>query len=137
MKYIILSLTLFSASLVHAAERHFSLATPVVVLMPHVLNNIELLEVTPEQRHEIRVMANKMTREREDNESLTLELRKELWELTTAYRPDPKEQAKLIELISKAEKRRVEMSIECAGNLSKILNKDQWQLLNELASDRH
>lgn len=117
------------------AERSFNLATPVVVLMPHVMPNAMLLEITPEQAPHIRQIANVMTAERESNEIMTRELRKELWELTSRYEVDPAAQKELIKLIAEAEKRRVEMSIECAAQLREILNPEQWDLLVELAAD--
>lgn len=117
------------------ADRAFSLATPVVVLMPHVMPNAMMLEITPEQAMQIRQVASTMTMEREDNESMTLELRRELWELTSSYKTDISAQNELVELIAQAEKRRVEMSLECAQQLREILHQDQWELLVELAAD--
>ncbi|WFE68766.1 hypothetical protein P8S54_00255 [Thiomicrospira sp. R3] len=117
------------------AERNFNLATPVVVLMPHVMPNALLLEITPEQAPSIRQIANVMTAERESNEIMTRELRKELWELTSRYDADPAAQKELITLIAEAEKRRVEMSVECAAQLREILTEDQWELLTDLAAD--
>ncbi|UQB42988.1 Spy/CpxP family protein refolding chaperone [Thiomicrospira microaerophila] len=117
------------------AERSFNLATPVVVLMPHVMPNAMLLEISPEQAPQIRQIANVMTAERESNEIMTRELRKELWELTSRYETDPAAQQELIKLIAEAEKRRVEMSIECAAQLRQILSPEQWDLLVELAAD--
>lgn len=117
------------------AERNFNLATPVVVLMPHVMPNALLLEITPEQAPSIRQIANVMTAERESNEIMTRELRKELWELTSRYEADPAAQTELITLIAEAEQRRVEMSVECAAQLREILTEDQWELLTDLAAD--
>lgn len=118
------------------AERNFVLATPVVVLMPHVMPNADLLELTPEQRQEARLIANQMNHEREDNEILTRSLRREMWELlSSSQAPDPDELQKLVKLISEAEQARVAMSVECATRLQAVLNADQWDLLVELASD--
>lgn len=117
------------------AERTFNLATPVVVLMPHVMPNAMLLEITPEQAPKVRQIANVMTAERESNEIMTQELRLELWELTSSFNPSPSEQLELVNLIAEAERRRVEMSIECAAQLREVLTEDQWTLLIDLASD--
>jgi len=118
------------------AERNFVLATPVVVLMPHVMPNADLLELTPEQRQEARLIANQMNHEREDNEILTRSLRREMWELLSGpQQPDAKELENLVKLISEAEQARVAMSVECATRLRALLNADQWNLLVDLASD--
>lgn len=127
--------TLMVLSFSVQAERKFVAATPVVILMPHVLANMEMLEITPGQRHEIRLIANQMITEREDNDSLGLELRRELSELIARYDADINKQYELMALVAKTEKRRVEMSIECADGLRKILNKEQWTLLFELVDD--
>lgn len=132
-RIVILALMVLSFSV--QAERKFVAATPVVILMPHVLANMEMLEITPSQRHEIRLIANQMITEREDNDSVGLELRRELSELVARYDADINKQYELMELVAKTEKRRVEMSIECADSLRKILNKDQWALLFELVDD--
>lgn len=117
------------------AERAFVLATPVVILMPYVLPNAELLELTPEQRRQAMLIANQMNSEREANDLMAKDLRKELWELTSTYRPEAKAQQELIALIAKTETRRIEMSIECANQLRQILNDEQWALLVDLAAD--
>lgn len=118
------------------AERSFVLATPVVVLMPHVMPNADLLELTPEQRQEARFIANQMNHEREDNEILTRSLRREMWELLSSPQaPDTNELQKLVTLISEAEQARVAMSVECATRLRAILTADQWELLVDLASN--
>lgn len=125
-----------SVSLSVQAERSFSLATPVVILMPYVLPNAELLEITPEQAQKIRLISSKVNPEREDNELFSKELRKELWELlSSSKQPDQADLEELIELISKAEQRRVAMSVECATQLRAILTPSQWQLLVGLAAD--
>ena len=131
-----LGLAATSVSTQVLAERNFVLATPVVVLMPHVLPNADLLELTPEQRHEARLIANQMNHEREDNEILTRSLRREMWELlSSSQAPDPDELQKLVKLISEAEQARVAMSVDCATRLRAVLHADQWDLLVELASD--
>jgi hypothetical protein len=117
------------------AERGFVLATPVVILMPYVLPNAELLELTPTQRREAMLIANRMNSEREANDLMAKDLRKELWEITSGYRPEKNAQQELIDLIAKTEKRRIEMSVECANGLRRVLNEQQWQLLIELAAD--
>ncbi|AHF00920.1 hypothetical protein THIAE_03220 [Thiomicrospira aerophila AL3] len=131
-----LGLAATSVSTQVLAERNFVLATPVVVLMPHVMPNADLLELTPEQRQEARLIANQMNHEREDNEILTRSLRREMWELlSSSQAPDPDELQKLVKLISETEQARVAMSVECATRLRAVLNADQWDLLVELASD--
>jgi Spy/CpxP family protein refolding chaperone len=135
LKLSVLGLAVALSAGAAQAERNFNLATPVVVLMPHVMPNAMLLEITPEQAPSIRQIANVMTAERESNEIMTQELRRELWELTSGYQPDPKAQIELINLISEAERRRIEMSVECAAQLREVLSPDQWDLLIDLASD--
>lgn len=135
LNWIIL-IMLGSVSLSVQAERSFSLATPVVILMPYVLPNAELLEITPEQAQKIRLISAKVNPEREDNELFSKELRKELWELlSSSKQPHQADLEELIELISKAEQRRVAMSVECATQLRAILTPSQWQLLVGLAAD--
>lgn len=119
------------------AERDFKAATPVVVFMPHVLNNVDMLEISDQQKHKIRSLAQTMTREREDNDTLSVELRRELFEITSAYRPDAESQLKVKHLLSKTEQRRVEMSLECSDQLRQILTEEQWLLMLELASDTY
>lgn len=129
---VMLSLWALSAQ----AERSFNLATPVVILMPYVMPNAELLEITPDQAQKIRQISSKVNPEREDNELFSKELRKELWELlSSSTEPDQAELQELIQLISKAEQRRVAMSVECATQLRAILTPSQWELLVGLAAD--
>lgn len=136
-KYMLLmTMTLGVWSLPVQAERSINLATPVVILMPYVLPNAELLEITPEQAQAIRQISSKVNPEREDNELYTRELRKELWELlSSSNQPDQADLGELVELISKVEQRRVAMSVECATQLRAILSPSQWQFLVELAAD--
>lgn len=123
-------------SLSAQAERSFNLATPVVILMPYVMPNAELLEITPDQAQQIRQISSRVNPEREDNELFSKELRKELWELlSSSIEPDQAELQELVQLISKAEERRVAMSVECATQLRAILTPSQWQLLVGLAAD--
>jgi len=104
--------------------------------MPHVLPNADLLDLTPEQRQEARLIANQMNHEREDNEILTRALRTELWELLSGSNsPQPEESQKLIQLISEAEQERLAMSVRCVTQLRAALTPDQWTLLVDLASD--
>jgi Spy/CpxP family protein refolding chaperone len=135
-KLLLSALMLVVAGQVHA-NREIKAATPVVVLMPHVLNNVDLLEITPDQKHRLRTVAQKMNREREDNDTLSVELRRELAELTQSYRPDAKAQADVMALLAKTEQRRVEMSLECADQLREILTEDQWKFMLELAADTY
>lgn len=132
----IMFIMLGSLSLSAQAERSFSLATPVVILMPYVLPNAELLEITPEQAQQIRQISSKVNPEREGNELYSKELRKELWELLSSSKePEQADLQELIQLISKSEQRRVAMSVECATQLRAILTPSQWELLVGLAAD--
>lgn len=126
---------LLAVSSLSVAERSFNLATPVVILMPHVLPNAELLELTPMQRQQAMQIANQMNVEREANDLMARDLRRELWEETSRYQVDLEAQTELLELIAQTEKRRVEMSIECSTQLRNILTEEQWELLVELAAD--
>lgn len=136
MKRLVLAigLTLFANN---GFAQEFRAATPVVVLMPHVLNNIEMLEITDAQKGAMRELAQIMSREREDVDSLALELRAELSEITKQYRPDIKQQQKIKQMMLDAEQRRVEMSLECSGKMRQILSEEQWELLIELAEEAY
>lgn len=117
--------------------QEFRAATPLIVLMPHVLNNIEMLEISDQQKGEMRELAQIMSREREDVDSVALELRAELSEITKQYRPDIKQQQKIKQMMLEAEQRRVEMSLECSGKMRQILSEEQWELLIELAEEAY
>lgn len=133
-----LSIVLLAAiSVPSYASGNFKAATPVVILMPHALNNVDMLEISDQQKHQLRSIAQQMNREREDNDTLSVELRRELSELTKMYRPDAKLQQEVRSLLAKTEQRRVEMSVECADQLRQILTEEQWSLLLELAADAH
>ncbi|WP_029935307.1 hypothetical protein [Thiomicrospira pelophila] len=135
LKFVVLVM-LSVWSLSAQADRSFNLATPVVILMPYVLPNAELLEITPDQAQKVREISSNVNPEREDNELYSKELRKELWELLSSSKePEQDDLKELIQLISKAEQRRVAMSVECATQLRAILTPSQWDLLVGLAAD--
>lgn len=118
-------------------ERKFIAATPIVILMPHVLPNAEFLELKPEQLNRLRLVASDMSGEREEVDMTILELRKELAEITAEYDLDKEAQHKAKLELFQLEQRRVEMSIECSNILREILTEKQWEQMLELALDMH
>lgn len=135
--FISLGLLASTTSVQAFSERSFAAATPIVILMPHVLPNAELLELKSEQLNRLRLVASDMSGERENVDMTILELRKELAELTSEYDLDKTNQQKAKEELFQLEQRRVEMSIECSDLLREILTESQWELMLELASDMH
>lgn len=107
-------------------------ATPVVILMPIVLNNPDFFDFTSEQKQKIALIAQKTNQVREDLDQSILDMRNELREEVSKYQPDAKLVAYLVKEVQTAENRRLQLSIDCADGLRTVMNAQQWKTLIEL-----
>jgi len=121
-----------SATTSEAKPQPIVAATPVVVLMPIVLNNPDFFDFTDTQKKKIALVAQNTNQVREDLDQSILDMRNELREELSKYKIDQKLVDYLTKEIQQKESRRLQLSIECADGLRKAMSSDQWKTLIEL-----
>ena len=126
-----LSVGIYS-SLSEAQPQPIVAATPVVILMPIVLNNPDFFEFSDDQKKKIALVAQNTNQVREDLDQSILDMRNELREEASKYQPDTKLVTYLVKEIQSAENRRLQLSIDCANGLRKAMTAEQWKTLIEL-----
>jgi hypothetical protein len=108
-------------------------ATPVVILMPTVLNNPDFFEFSDAQKKKVALVAQNTNQIREALDQSILDARAELREELMKYKPDQKLVNFLNKEIRKQETQRLQLSIDCADGLRKAMSAEQWKMLIELA----
>lgn len=131
---LLLSL-LLSINVAQAKQPKIVAATPVVVLMPIVLNNPDFFEFTEKQKKQIAMIAQNTNQTREDLDQSILDLRNELREEIVKYQSDKKLITYLTKEIQKQENHRLLLSVECADGLRKVMTAEQWKTLIELTQE--
>jgi hypothetical protein len=125
-------LLLLGASSAEAKPPQMVSATPVIILMPIVLNNPDFFDFSNEQKKHIAQIANQTNQVREELDQAILDMRHELREELSKYHPD----TKIIDYLSKEiplqESRRLQLSLDCANGLRQIMKAEQWKTLIEL-----
>ncbi|MCH9742084.1 MAG: hypothetical protein K0U21_02640 [Proteobacteria bacterium] len=132
---LLLGFLLLSTSVAQAKQPTIVAATPVVVLMPIVLNNPDFFEFTDKQKKQIAIVAQNTNQTREDLDQSILDLRNELREEVVKYQTDKKLITYLTKEIQKQENRRLLLSVECADGLRKVMTAEQWKTLIELMQE--
>ncbi len=132
---LLLGFLLLSISVAQAKQPTIVAATPVVVLMPIVLNNPDFFEFTDKQKKQIAIVAQNTNQTREDLDQSILDLRNELREEVVKYQTDKKLITYLTKEIQKQENRRLLLSVECADGLRKVMTAEQWKTLIELMQE--
>lgn len=108
-------------------------APPLVVLFPFLSDNPDFFELSTLQKKQISMIGQASANRREGLDQAILDLRAELRE-EIFKNPSNINQIKRIqnELLEQ-EKARLQLSIDCALGLQKVLTKAQWQTLLELS----
>jgi hypothetical protein len=121
-----------SATATEAKPQPIVAATPVVILMPIVLNNPDFFEFTNAQKKKIALVAQNTNQVREDLDQSILDMRNELREELSKYAPSKKLVSYLTKETQTQENRRLQLSIDCADGLRKVMTAEQWKTLIEL-----
>jgi hypothetical protein len=126
---ILLALSLTSAQ---AKPQPIVAATPVVILMPIVLNNPDFFELTDVQKKKIALVAQNTNQVREELDQSILDMRNELREELSKYIPSKKLVSYLTKEVQAQENRRLQLSVDCADRLRNAMTAEQWKTLIEL-----
>jgi hypothetical protein len=126
---ILLALSLTSAQ---AKPQPIVAATPVVILMPIVLNNPDFFELTDVQKKKIALVAQNTNQVREELDQSILDMRNELREELSKYIPSKKLVSYLTKEVQAQENRRLQLSVDCADGLRNAMTAEQWKTLIEL-----
>jgi hypothetical protein len=132
VKRIFISLLLTLSMPAMAAQQPIVAATPVVVLMPTLLNNPDFFDFTAEQKRQISRIAQETNHIREALDQSIVDLRVELREELMKHRGNTQLIKQLIQDVNAQEAKRLSLSITCANGLRQILSATQWNALIEL-----
>lgn len=108
-------------------------APPIVALMPFLTDNPDFFDLTDTQKKAISKIASQSNFSREGLDQLILDLRAELQTLLFTYGSNPKEVESLRKDLLKQEAARLQLSVDCAMGLQKVLTAEQWNTLMGLA----
>jgi len=129
IKNILLSILFFIAFIPFAqAQDDFKPSSPVVSLMPIVMENLEILDLITKQQDEVRAIARKIFSQVQylnaDYNNLKTEL-KEI--LLDSQNQDKKRASEIVDELAKLDKQRMTLTMNCAFNLKKILGKKTFE----------
>ncbi|MDG6778517.1 hypothetical protein QCB44_07360 [Thiomicrorhabdus sp. zzn3] len=116
----------------HAQD--FKPSSPVTALMPIVMDNLELLQLTPEQLDQVRAIARSNFAEVEFINAKYHDIKSELKENTLDGAGDKNHSLQLIQELSELDKKRMALTIECVFGLKQILTEEQYQEVISLLS---
>jgi len=114
---------------IHANAEDFKPSSNVVTLMPLLLDNLELLNVTPQQLSEIRQISRKNFAEVEYINAQYHNLKSELKDELLDFNVDAEHSLKLAQELAQLEQKRFQLTINCANGLKKLLNQTQYEEL--------
>ena len=117
-----------------SAAADFKPAEPVVKLMPVLMDNLDLLNLSSQQLDKVRAISRKSFQELEFLNAEYHVTKKELQELLHDTSPAQQKAAQLAEALSQMELKRLQLSIECAEGLKMVLTPEQHQELINLAT---
>lgn len=115
-----------------AAQQTIVAATPVVALMPVLLNNPDFFDFTAEQKKQIAQIGQETNQLREGLDQSIVDARVELREALMRYTTNKKLVQQLMQEVNTQEAQRLSLSIKCANGLRKVLSAEQWKILIEL-----
>ncbi|MBN2647188.1 MAG: periplasmic heavy metal sensor [Thiotrichales bacterium] len=119
---------------VHADTGDFKPAKPVVTLMPILMDNLDILNLTPEQLTKVRSISRKSFEELNYLNAEYHLVKSELKEVLFLTQPMQEKANQLAQQLSKMEAKRLQLSIECAEELKQILTPEQHKELISLAN---
>jgi hypothetical protein len=131
LKVVVICAALF-ATVTTAQAQPMVAATPVIILMPTVLNNPDFFEFSDAQKKKVALVAQNTNQVREALDQSILDARVELREELMKYKPDQRLVKFLNKEIRKQETQRLRLSIDCANGLRQVMSAEQWKMLIEL-----
>lgn len=127
----LLSLTFSAQSVAQADE--FRPPSPIVKLMPVLLDNLSLLELTAKQTQQARVLAQQNFQALAYLNAQYQDMKAELKELLLSPELTSEQTDRLSQSISQLEQKRLKLTIDCAEGLKQILTPDQFKELVDIA----
>jgi hypothetical protein len=109
-------------------------APPLVVLFPFLSDNPDFFELSAGQKKQISMIGQSSANQREGLDQSILDLRAELREEVFKSPSNTNQIKKIQNELFEQEKARLQLSIDCALGLQKVLTKAQWQTLLELSA---
>lgn len=125
---------LMASGFAQAKQPPIMAAAPIVALMPVVQDNPDFFEFTPAQQKEIDVIQQQSANGRIGLDQQILDVRAELQQELLKRKADVKLIERLRDDLLKAERERLQLSIDCANGLRRVLTDKQWATLLELAT---
>lgn len=116
----------------YAYAEDFKPSSNVVTLMPLLLDNLELLKVSPQQLSEIRQISRKNFAEVEYINAQYHNLKSELKDELLDVKMGPEHSLKLAQELAQLEQKRFQLTINCANGLKTLLSESQYEELIEL-----
>ncbi|MBN2866794.1 MAG: hypothetical protein JXK16_12365 [Thiotrichales bacterium] len=113
----------------HAFAEDFKPSSNVVTLMPLLLDNLELLNVTQEQLSEIRQISRKNFAEVEYINAQYHNLKSELKDELLDVNVNAEHSLKLAQELAQLEQKRFQLTINCANGLKNLLSASQYEEL--------
>lgn len=125
---------LFGAMPLQAQQVDFKPASPVVKLMPILMDNLGLLNLSSEQLAKVRKISRKSFADLEYLNAEYHVAKSELREVLLDFNGTSAQADKLIQQLAEMEKKRLILTSECAMGLKQILTAEQHQELIEIAT---
>ena len=110
------------------AAEDFKPSSPVVTLMPIVMDNLDILNLQPEQINEVRAIARKNFSVVEFINAEYHNLKTELQEvLLDANNLNTQRATQIVAELAELDKKRMTLTLECAFGLKKALGKEKFE----------
>ena len=122
----------FLALPVQVFAEDFKPSSNIVTLMPLVIDNLDLLNVTAEQRNAFRTIARKNFKEVEYINAQYNNLKNELKEELLDYKANETHSLTLLKELTMLDQKRMLLTINCANGLKKVLSQAQYEELISL-----
>lgn len=135
MKKFLLTMTFLVASIHQplAVSADFKPSGNTVTLMPIVMDNLDLLELTTEQLNQIRDIAQQNFKRVEQINAEYHLLKSELREILLDKDSSEMQQSqKLVEELAELDRQRMMLTVECAQGLKRILSAEKFSEITSL-----
>lgn len=131
MKKLLVSLVLASSLALptYAMAEDFKPSSNITTLMPLLLDNLDILKVNQEQLSNVRLISRKSFAEVEYINAQYHNIKTELKEELLDFNADATHSLKLSQELAKLDQKRMQLTIECANGLKKVLNQEQYEEL--------
>lgn len=131
MKKLLVSLVLASSLTLpnYVVAKDFKPSENIVTLMPLLLDNLDILQVSQDQLSEIRLISRKSFAEVEYINAQYHNIKSELKDELLDFDTDAVNSLKLSQELAKLDQKRMQLTVECANDLKKVLNQAQYEEL--------